>query len=101
LKNAVLQAEITAGFAFPTDFMESLANNSTPVVEVFFPADLPQKAKDIYILLLKELSFTMMGQPLNIDFSEEILGQDLVGQQIPLRDRMLPMIAVFVLLFET
>ena len=101
LKNAVLQAEITAGFAFPPDFMESLASDSTPVVEVFFPADLPQEAKDIYILLLKELSFTMMGQPLNIDFSEEILGQDLVGQQIPLRDRMLPMIAVFVLLFET
>ena len=35
------------------------------------------------------------------DVSEEILGEDLVGKQIPLRDRMLPMIAVFILIFET
>jgi ABC-type Na+ efflux pump permease subunit len=101
LKDAVLNAEVTAGFAFPPDFMNSLAGQSAPQVEVFFPSDLPQEAKDLYILLLKELSFTLVGQPLNIEFSEEVLGDDLVGQQIPLRDRMLPLIAVFVLMFET
>lgn len=101
LKDAVLNAEVTAGFAFPDQFMTSLINEENPVIEVYFPADLPQEAKDIYILLLKELSFTMVGQPLNIEFSEEIIGSDLVGQQIPLRDRMLPMIAVFILMIET
>jgi ABC-2 type transport system permease protein len=101
LRQAVLDAEITAGFAFPEDFWSSLARGSTPEVEAFFPADLPQEAKDIYVLMLKELTFTMIGQPLNIDVEEEILGEDLVGQQIPLRDRMLPMIAVFILIFET
>ena len=100
LRQAVLDAEVTSGFAFPPGFMDSLAGQTNPEVEVFFPSDLPQEAKDIYILLLKELSFTMIGQPLNIDVSEEILGEDLVGQQIPLRDRMLPMIAVFVLLLK-
>lgn len=101
LKDAVLDAEITAGFAFPPDFITLLANQDNPEVEVFFPADLPQEAKDIYVLLLKELAFMLVGQPLNIEVSEEILGEDLVGQQIPLRDRMLPMIAVFILIFET
>ncbi len=101
LKDAVLNAEVTAGYAFPDEFMTSLVNEEIPVIEVYFPADLPQEAKDIYILLLKELSFTMVGQPLNIEFSEEIIGVDLVGQQIPLRDRMLPMIAVFILMIET
>lgn len=101
LKDAVLDAEVTAGFAFPDGFQEALANNENPQVEVYFPADLPQEAKDIYVLLLKELSFLMVGQPLNIEVNEEILGEDLVGQQIPLRDRMLPMIAVFILVFET
>ncbi len=101
LKDAVLNAEVTAGYAFPDEFMTSLVNEETPVIEVYFPADLPQEAKDIYIILLKELSFTMVGQPLNIEFSEEIIGVDLVGQQIPLRDRMLPMIAVFILMIET
>ena len=101
LKDAVLDAEITAGFAFPPDFITLLANQDNPEVEVFFPADLPQEAKDIYVLLLKELAFMLVGQPLNIEVSEEILGEDLLGEQIPRRDRMLPMIAVFILIFET
>ncbi len=101
LKDAVLEAEVTAGYAFPAGFVKSLAGEENPVVQVYFPADLPQEAKDIYLLLLKELSFTMVGQPLNLEFNEEIIGDDLVGQQIPLRDRMLPMIAVFILMIET
>lgn len=101
LKKAVLDAEVTAGFAFPENFVEVISGGGTPNVQAYFPADLPQEAKDIYILLLKELSFMMVGQPLNIEFNEEILGSDMVGQQIPLRDRMLPLIAVFVLLIET
>lgn len=101
LHQAVLDAVVTAGFIFPDDFMATLHTGDTPEVEILFPADLPQEAKDIYILVLEELVFSMAGQPLNIDVSEEVLGVDLVGQQIPLRDRMLPMIAVFVLIMET
>jgi len=43
----------------------------------------------------------MVGQPLNIEASEEVLGIDTAGAQIPPRDRMLPLFAVFVLLMET
>jgi hypothetical protein len=101
LKTAVLDAEVTAGFVLPDDIMVSLAGGEKPDIQIYFPADLPQEAKDIYLLMLKELAFTMVGQPLNIEFTEEILGADLVGQQIPLRDHMLPLIAVFILMLET
>lgn len=101
LKTAVLDAEITAGFVLPDDLMSSLAGGGKPEVRIYFPADLPQEAKDIYVLMLEELSFAMVGEPLNIDVSEEILGADLVGQQIPLRDHLLPLIAVFILMMET
>ena len=101
LKTAVLDAEVTAGFVLPPDLMTSLASGEKPDIQIYFPADLPQEAKDIYALLLKELAFTMIGQPLNIEFTEEIIGADLVGHQIPLRDRMLPLIAVFILMIET
>jgi ABC-2 type transport system permease protein len=101
LKTAVLNAEITAGYVLPPDMMTSIASGEKPEIQIFFPADLPQEAKDIYVLLLEELAFTMVGQPLNIEFTEEVIGDDLVGQQIPLRDRMLPLIAVFILMMET
>jgi ABC-2 type transport system permease protein len=101
LKTAVLDAEVTAGFVLPPDLMASIASGEKPDIQIYFPADLPQEAKDIYALLLKELAFTMIGQPLNIEFTEEVIGVDLVGHQIPLRDRMLPLIAVFILMIET
>ena len=101
LKNAVLEAEVTAGYALPGNIMGIIANGEKPVVKVFFPAELPQEARDIYTILLKELAFSMVGQPINIEFSEEVLGIDLVGRQIPIRDRLLPLIAVFVLMMET
>lgn len=101
LKTAVLDAQITAGFVLPDELTTAMVNGETPQVQAFFPANLPQEAKDIYVLMLKELAFTMVGQPLNIDVSEEILGEDLVGQQIPLRDHMLPLIAVLILIMET
>jgi ABC-2 type transport system permease protein len=101
LKTAVLDAEVTAGYVLPPDLMASIASGEKPDIQIYFPADLPQEAKDIYALLLKELAFTMIGQPLNIEFTEEVIGVDLVGHQIPLRDRMLPLIAVFILMIET
>lgn len=101
LKTAVLDAEVTAGYVLPPDLMASIARGEKPDIQIYFPADLPQEAKDIYALLLKELAFTMIGQPLNIEFTEEVIGVDLVGHQIPLRDRMLPLIAVFILMIET
>ena len=101
LKNAVLNAEVTAGYVLPGDIMETVANGEKPVIQIFFPADLPQEARDIYTIMLKELSFSMVGSPLNIEFTEEVIGTDLVGRQIPIRDRLLPLIAVFILMMET
>jgi ABC-2 type transport system permease protein len=101
LKSAVLNAEITAGYVLPPDLTALIARGEKPDIQIYFPADLPPEAKDIYVLLLEELAFTMVGQPLNVDFTVEVIGDDLVGQQIPLRDRLLPLIAVFILMMET
>lgn len=101
LKAAVLEAEVTAGYVLPPGLLSATSAGEKPEIRVYFPADLPEEAKDIYLLMVEELAFTMVGSPLNIDFTEEILGTDLVGQQIPLRDHLLPLIAVFILMMET
>lgn len=81
--------------------MGVIASGEKPVIQIFFPASLPQEARDIYTIMLKELAFSMVGKPINIEVTEEVLGVDLVGRQIPIRDRLLPLIAVFVLMMET
>lgn len=101
LKSAVLEAEVTAGYVLPEDIMGVIASGEKPVIQIFFPASLPQEARDIYTIMLKELAFSMVGKPINIEVTEEVLGVDLVGRQIPIRDRLLPLIAVFVLMMET
>lgn len=101
LKAAVLEAEVTAGYVLPPGLLSATSAGEKPEIRVYFPADLPEEAKDIYLLMVEELAFTIVGSPLNIDFTEEILGTDLVGQQIPLRDHLLPLIAVFILMMET
>ena len=86
LKNAVLEAEVTAGYVLPGDIMDIIASKEKPVVQIFFPADLSQETRDISTIMLKELAFSMVGKPINIEFSEEVLGTDLVGRQIPIRE---------------
>lgn len=51
-------------------------------------------------VIIRELAYLQAGQPLAVDISVEVLGPDMLGQQIPIRDRMRPLLAVFLVLFE-
>ncbi len=51
--------------------------------------------------MIKELAYLQIGQPLAIEVSEEILGPDMVGMQIPPRDRLRPLFAVLLIMTET
>jgi ABC-2 type transport system permease protein len=68
---------------------------------IYFSAELPQELREIYPIMVEEWISTMSGQSLNIEATEEILGPDRAGNQIPPRDRMLPLFAVFLLMVET
>jgi ABC-2 type transport system permease protein len=41
------------------------------------------------------------GQVLTVEISAEVVGPDMLGQQIPTRDRILPFFAIFLILTET
>ncbi|MCA9931131.1 MAG: ABC transporter permease, partial [Anaerolineales bacterium] len=47
------------------------------------------------------IAYIMHGEPLNISVTEEVLGPNLVGQQVAPRDKMLPLFAVMILMTET
>ncbi len=101
LKDAVLAGDVDAGFVMSPDIMANLASGSQEPVTVFVATSLPSEFRDMYKLLFEEITYMMVGKPLQFTINEEILGPDTAGAQIPPRDRMLPLFAVVVLLMET
>jgi ABC-2 type transport system permease protein len=101
LREAVSQDDVPVGVVLPEDIFEAIAQGNQAKVKVYFTRDVPQQIQEAYTILLQELAFLFGGQPLNVQVSEEILGRDMAGMQVPMRDRMLPLMAVFVLMVET
>lgn len=96
LKEAVIEGQYAAGV-----MMEKPASGQKPKITLYFPADAPEEVKDAVEFLIRELAYRQTGQLLAIDLSVEILGRDMLGEQIPTRDRMRPLLALALLMFET
>ncbi|NPV08341.1 MAG: ABC transporter permease [Anaerolineae bacterium] len=101
LRAAVASGQYQVGVVLPPDMTEQIAAGRRPTVQLYFTADLPPEFGEVYIMFVRELAFLIGGEPLNIETQEEVLGPDMAGQQVPPRDRMLPLLAVFVLMMET
>jgi ABC-2 type transport system permease protein len=101
LRTAVREREYEVGVMLPEDFLLRLAAGQPETIYLFFAADFPDEFKALYATLFREFAFALSGRPLNITVQEEILGIDRAGIQIPYRDRMLPLFAVFILMIET
>ncbi|MFH1560657.1 MAG: ABC transporter permease [Chloroflexota bacterium] len=101
LKEAVTEGKYVAGVALPAEIMGGSTWGQKPKVTVYFASDTPQETKDLVEVLIRELLYMQIGQPLTIEVSEEILGPDMVGMQIPPRDRLIPLFAVLLIMTET
>ncbi len=100
LKQAVLDGTYQEGVALPADIMEVWAAGGRPNITVYYSSTAPPEVAEAIVTLVKELAYAQTGQTLNFDTTEEILGPDMLGEQIALRDRMRPLLAVFILLVE-
>ncbi|HSV86406.1 MAG TPA: ABC transporter permease, partial [Levilinea sp.] len=67
---------------------------------IYINSEVPQEFREIYPLLIKEMSSYFSGQTLNIETEEIVMGTDMAGQQIPPRQRIVPMLAIFLLVTE-
>jgi len=101
LQEGVTEDRYLAGVALPPDIMEKLTAGDKARVDVYFASDTPEELKDAVNNLIRELAYLQSGQILAVDISEEIIGPDMLGMQIPPRDRMIPFFAIFLILTET
>ncbi len=100
LKEAVTDGEYLAGVVVPPDFMDKLMSGEKGQLDVYFGTDTPEELQDSITVLLEEMAYLQTGQILSVRVSTEVLGRDMVGKQIPMRDRLLPMLAVIILMME-
>ena len=101
LKQAVLDDQIVTGIALPPNLQQDILAGEKPTVDIYLPSDIDQDTQEAMQVVVETIFLTLSGQELNIDANEVILGPDLSGQAIPPRDRILPLFAVVVLMFET
>ena len=100
LKEAVTDGQYLAGVVIPPDFMDKLMSGQKGQLNVYFGTNTPEELQDSITVLLEELAYLQTGQMLSVHVSPEVLGRDMVGIQIPMRDRLLPMLAVVILMME-
>jgi len=102
LKDGVTDHDYVAGIVLPADLEEKLASGEKPRIDLYVASDVTEEAKEAVASLMREMIYALSGQPLAVEFSTEVLpGPDMVGEQIPPRDRMRPLFAVFLIVFET
>jgi ABC-2 type transport system permease protein len=101
LKAAMLDGDYNVGAVLQAGFMDQIASGAQAAVKLYFTADLPQDLHQAYVILFQEWAYLLVGEPLEIEATEEVLGVDMAGQQVPPRQRMLPLLAVFLLMMET
>lgn len=100
LKTSVEKGGYQAGISLPADIMDVWQAGGRPGVTVYYPSASPPEVGQAVVTLVKELSYAQTGQALNFDTTEEVLGPDMLGAQLALRDRIRPLLAVFILLVE-
>lgn len=101
LQRAVEDRLVAAGFAFPENLAADLQAGARPTIDIYLPSDADRDMREALQVAVEALSLVMTGQSLNIEANQVILGRDMAGMQIPPRDRMLPLFAVVLLMFET
>ncbi len=100
LVTAVEEGNYTAGIVLPADIMEQFAAGQKPDIKVYYPPGSLVEIQDAITALIRELAYIQTGQPLMITVSAEILGPDMLGEQIPIKDRMKPLFALLIVLTE-
>jgi ABC-2 type transport system permease protein len=100
LEAAVQAGDEQVGVMLPQDFVQQIRSGEKPTATVFINSEIPEEFRDVYSLVIEEMSFFFSGQDLNIIAEEIVMGPDMAGQQIPPRQRMVPMLAVFLLIVE-
>ncbi|MBU7032253.1 MAG: ABC transporter permease [Theionarchaea archaeon] len=100
IKDVVGKGDYMVGIAFPEDFISQLRSGQKPHLTLYFKSDQPESMRTaIENLMQLAIGYFITGEePLIVE--EEILGEDMAGRHIPLREQSVAMYLCFALIME-
>jgi ABC-2 type transport system permease protein len=95
---------VQVGLALPDALVLRIATRQESNVRVYVDAAVPREVRGAMTSAVRELAFMLTGAPLPITLPAGdviVLGEDRAGDQLPLRERLRPMLVFFVLITES
>jgi ABC-2 type transport system permease protein len=92
------------GISLPLDLLVRARLGQSVSARVYVDAAVPSEVRGAMTSAVREVVATVAGIPLPVSWSADellVLGTDRAGAQVPLRERMRPMLAFMVLLTES
>ena len=106
------RVDVDVGIAFPDQFVFSAGTGQENAVEIFVSGDVPEEIRGAVSSFVRELALGIQAAANGIPMEEllpviwpdketSVLGVDRLGKQIPLREKMRPLFAYFILMVES
>ncbi len=92
------------GISFSPSFIGEVLHGDISAVTIYTDAEVSEDIKVALQGFIREMAFQLAGRDMPVEFPAEdaiIIGYDRLGDQISMRDKMIPMIAFFMLMMET
>ena len=92
------------GVSLPIDLLLRARLGQTGTARVYVDAAVPSEVRGAMTTAVREVAATAAGTPLPVSWNADefvVLGTDRAGAQIPMRERMRPLLAFMVLLTES
>ncbi len=93
LQKLVEKNKVSAGVSFDL-------TGKRPDVILYVSSKTPVEVTEAGEVIAREIGYTLIGYQLPADFEETVIGPDMVGKQIPLRDRLRVTLISFVFILE-
>jgi ABC-2 type transport system permease protein len=97
------KVSVAIGIGFPAGFLEKTAAKEKTVVTVYSDAGVPTEIQGAMKSFVREIAYSLAGDAVPVTEPAQeniILGTDRAGDQVSLREKMRPMLALFVLMIE-
>jgi len=96
---------VDIGIAFPPSFIGDVATGAEGVsVTVYSDAAVPEEIQGAMTSFVREMAYEFAGRELPVEMPDEetiVLGTDRAGEQVSMREKLIPMLAFMMLLIET
>jgi ABC-2 type transport system permease protein len=93
LKRMVEDEEVSAGVSF-------VVSGQEPELVLYVSSKTPEEVTEAGEAISAEIGYALIGYQLPADFKATIIGPDMAGQQIPMKDRLRVILLAFVFLLE-